>query len=77
MSWFGTRGIVLTKGYGFRNNSGNLAIFAAIRAAPSRSCLLPTYQCTHDDAKLMAASLLVEWVLVSTTGYPQYQIGQI
>jgi hypothetical protein len=35
MSWFGTRGIVLTKGYGFRNNSGNFAIFAAIRRASS------------------------------------------
>jgi hypothetical protein len=36
MSWFGTRGIVLTKGYGFRNNSGSLAMFAAIRRASSR-----------------------------------------
>jgi hypothetical protein len=33
MSWFGTRGTVLIKGYGFRNSSGNRAIFAAIRRA--------------------------------------------
>jgi len=38
--WFGTRGIVLTKGYGFRNSSGSLAMFAAIRRALS----LRTYQ---------------------------------
>jgi hypothetical protein len=31
MSWFGTPGPVLTKGYGFRNSSGSLAMFAAIR----------------------------------------------
>jgi hypothetical protein len=36
MSWFGTRGIVLTKGDGFRNNSGSFATFAAIRRASSR-----------------------------------------
>jgi hypothetical protein len=33
MSWFGTRGTVLTKGYGFCNSSGSFAIFAAIRRA--------------------------------------------
>jgi hypothetical protein len=36
MSWFGAQGAVLTKGYGFRNNSGNLAMFAAIRRASRR-----------------------------------------
>jgi hypothetical protein len=34
--WFGTRATVLTKGYSFRNSSGGLAIFAAIRRASSR-----------------------------------------
>jgi hypothetical protein len=29
MSWFGTRGIVLTKGYGFRNSSGSFSSFAS------------------------------------------------
>jgi hypothetical protein len=33
MSWFGTRGTVLTKGYGFGNSSGSLVTFAAIRRA--------------------------------------------
>ena len=40
MSWFGTRGTVLTKGYGFRNNSDNLAMFTAILRAYDTGGLL-------------------------------------
>jgi hypothetical protein len=35
MCWLGTRGTILNKGCGFRNNSGSFAIFAAIRRASS------------------------------------------
>ena len=33
MSWFATRGIILTRGYGFRKSSGSFATLAAIRRA--------------------------------------------
>jgi hypothetical protein len=36
MRWLGTRGTtILIKGHSFRNNSGSLATFAAIRLASS------------------------------------------
>jgi hypothetical protein len=53
MSWFGTRGTVLIKGYGFRSSSGSLAIFAAIRRVLA-NLFLPT------DRHLMPA-LFISW----------------
>jgi hypothetical protein len=44
--------------------------------ARSRLCLVACAQAKNDAQKLMAASLFVDWVLMSTTGYPQRQIGQ-
>jgi hypothetical protein len=37
MSCFGTRGTVLTKGFGFRNSSGSFAMLAAMRRASTKA----------------------------------------